>query len=115
VGLGEAQAIRGLALEIKLNENGGLIAHDPGVMTGVNRNHLRGGEFESAAIRVTDVDLATGKEAHVSMHAEISAYKGFHVGGPAEAGWIDSALHAGGAYADDIEPDTADFAGIGVC
>jgi hypothetical protein len=111
---GEAQAICSFALEIELNENSWFIAHHPGVMTGVNRHDLRGGEFESAAIRIMDVDLAASEEAHVSVHTQVSTHNSFHVGGPAEASWIDNALHAGGAHPDDIEADATDFAIVGV-
>jgi hypothetical protein len=114
VAFGKAQAIRGFALEVELDENGRPIAHDPCIMTGVNRNHLRRGEFETAAIRVMDVDLAASEEAHVSVHTELSANDGFHVSGLAEAGWIDRALHSGGAYPDYIKLDTAVLAVIGI-
>jgi len=114
VTVGEAQAIRGFSLEIKLNENGRRIAHNPGVMPGSNRNHLRGHEFENAAIRVMNVDLTASEEAHVSVHTELSAHNELHMSGPPEARRIDSTLYAGSADAHDIETDAADFSAIRV-
>jgi len=50
-----------IALKIKFNQHGGLVADHPSVVSRLNRDGLRGFEFQLAAVGVLDVDLAAGE------------------------------------------------------
>jgi len=112
VRLRHPEPIDGIALEIELNQNRGLVANDPPVMSRFDRHGLRGRKLGSAAIRILNMDLTAYQEPDVRVHADIGTDDCPHVRGPAESRWVDDALHAAAARPRHIDPGTADFAAM---
>src|SRR5215472_10443594 len=104
----DAKALDGLALEIEFDQDGGLIAHDPARMVGFDCDEFGGLEFFDAAIRETDIDLAFGHEADVSVRAKLLTEHGAQMGVPGKAGRVDHAFDTDGAGAGNVDFDAAD-------
>ena len=96
--------------EIEFHQNGGLVADNPTVVPGLNRNHLRSDKFQHATVGVFDMHSPAGQKADVSMHAQIRAGDALHMGRPAKSHGVDHSLHAAGARSDDIELEAANVA-----
>jgi hypothetical protein len=99
-----------VTLEVEFDQHHGLVAHDPTIMTRLDRHNLRSLVFHNTAIGVFDVNLAVGEKPDVSVHAEISADNRFHVDRPAKSSWIYHTLDTCCAGTSHIEPDMADRA-----
>jgi hypothetical protein len=84
-------------------------------VTGLDDDNLRSRELDSAAVRILDVDLATGQKPDVRVHAEIGADDRFHVLRPAKSRRVDDSFHATGAGSNNINLDAADFAAFAAC
>jgi hypothetical protein len=112
VRLRHAEPANGLSLEVKLDQHGGLVSHDPSVVPRLDSDHLRSYELRGAAVCILNMDLASGQEPDVRMHAEIRADDCLHVGGPAKSGLVNHTLHATGAGSHNIDLDAADFAAL---
>src|SRR5215207_5429958 len=110
---GEAEATCRAFLPVELDEDGRLVADDPGVVAGLDRDHLRCHVVELAAVCVFAADVAAGEEAHVSVHAEVGLDVLGHVGRPAKAGRIDGALDASVRRSDGVDLGTPDLAVVG--
>jgi len=102
-----------VALEVELDKDACLIAHDPGVMAGCHGKNARGDVILNAAVAEEDADAAPGQKTHMSVHAVIRLRHGLHLGRPAKSGRVDHAFHPGGAGGDDIQFNAADIAVIG--
>jgi hypothetical protein len=113
MGFGHAEAIDRLFFEVEFDQDDGLDAHDPSIVSRLDDHNLRGPVFEHTAVRVLDVDLAARQESDVRVHAQGRADDGLHVDRPAESGRIYHALDARGAGASNVEADVADFAPLG--
>jgi hypothetical protein len=113
VRLRHAESTGRLAFEVEFNQHGGLVPHDPAVVSRLNDDDLRRGEFQGAAVRELNVYAAAGQEAYMRVHAEFGASDLLHLGGPAESGRVDRPLDPAGARPDDIELDTPDFTVVG--
>jgi hypothetical protein len=103
----DAEAFDGMALEIEFDEDGGLIAHDPAGVVGFDGNKFGGLELFHAAIRETDIDLAFGHEADVSVWAKLLTEHGAQMSVPGKAGRIDHAFDPDGAGAGNVDLDAA--------
>ena len=106
-------ALSRLTLEVEFDQHRRLVPHYPPIMAGLNGNHLRSGELQSAAVRVLNMDLATGEKPDVCVLAQIGAHNRFHVSRPAETGRVNDTLHAAAAGARNVKLDATDFAVVG--
>src|SRR4051794_29982191 len=82
-----AELSDGVALEVELDHHDRFLPHDPAVMSRVDGDDLRRSQFDDAAVRVLDVDLAMSQEPDVRVHAQIGAGHRLHVGGPVKSDW----------------------------
>ena len=110
---GEPEAARRSLLGVELDEDGVLVADDPGVVPGLDRHDLRGDELERAAVPVLALDVSASEEPDVRVHAALAPDGRAHVGRPAEPGRVDGPLHAAVPDPDDLDDDAADLAAIG--
>jgi len=108
-----AEAAGGLAFEVDLDQDGRLVADDPAVVAGLDRDHLGRGELGGAAVGVADADPAARDEADVRVHAEVGADGPLHVRRPAEAGLVDHAFDTAGTGAGDVHLDAAQLPAVG--
>src|SRR4029079_5376924 len=111
-GAGHAEALRGLSLEVHLDQDRRLVADDIAVVAGSDRHHLRRHELQRRPVRIVDVNPAAGDEADVRVHALGGGHLPLHVRGPAEARLVDDPLDAAVARAGDVDLDAADHAGV---
>src|SRR5450759_4404382 len=110
---GHAEAVGGVPFEVDFDQDGRLVADDPAVVAGFDRDDLRRDELERAAVGVLDVDPAAGDEPHVRVHAEVGADLLLHVRGPAKAGRVDDALDAPAPGAGDVHLDASHDPAVG--
>ena len=75
--LGHAESADGVTLEVEFDQHHGLPAHNPTVMTRVDRHDLGGLVFDDAAVGVLDVDFAARQKTHVGVHTQVSPDDGF--------------------------------------
>src|ERR1700730_12509492 len=68
--LGQAEARGGGALGVELDEDGGLLADRPRVVTGLEHDGARRGQIEPATVGVGAAHAAAGQESDVCVHAE---------------------------------------------
>src|SRR5439155_3772458 len=108
--LRKAEAARRSLLGVELDQHGLLVADDPGVVTRLDRDHLRRRVVEGTAVGVLAGDVAAGEEADVGVHAELGADARFHVRRPAEARRVDGSLQAAVPDGDEVDLRTADLA-----
>jgi hypothetical protein len=99
---GEPEAARGSFLRVELDEDGRLVADDPGVVPGFQHDHLRRDVLELATVAVLALDVAAREETDVCVHAQLRADRGLHVGRPPEARWVYGALDAPVRRADRV-------------
>jgi len=111
--IGHPEMARRIVFEVELDQHRRLVSHHPAVMPGFNRDHLGSYKLHDAAIGKFHVNLPLGKKSHVSVHAEIGADRRFHVSRPAEPGWVNHALNARRADANDVELYASDFGVLG--
>jgi hypothetical protein len=105
----QTEAAGGVGLGVEVNEDCGLIPHDPCVVPGL-QHHDRGCcVFEGAAVPVGSVYPTPGQEAHVGMAAKIRTHDGLHVDGPTESGGVHESPDADGAGLDDVDLYTSDL------
>jgi len=100
----------GVALEIDLNQNRGLVTDHAGIVAGVDEHGLRRGVHDGAPIRVFDLHLTLHEKADVCVHAQCSAHRRSEVRRPAITGRIHDALDASIAGLDNILIDATDAA-----
>src|SRR5215475_14576848 len=110
---GEAEALRGLARRVELNEHGGLPSDDPGVVTGLDHHDGRRREVERAAVTVLTLHPPRGQKPDVAVHTEVGADDRLHVGRPAESRWIDDALDLAIGGGHRVDHDAADLVVLG--
>ena len=113
MGLGHAEALNRVALEVELDEHHRFLSDHPAVVPGLDRDNLRRLVFDDAAVRVFDVDLTAREKADVRVHAEIRADGRPHVHRPAESWRVNHPLDACGASPADLEADVPDLAAFG--
>src|SRR5262245_12583345 len=94
-----------LALEIELDDHRGLGSDHPSVVLRLDRQHLRRGKLQLAAVRVLDMDLTTRQKTYVRMHAIFPSDNRLHVLRPAKSGRVDHPFDASGAGSHDIQLD----------
>src|SRR5499433_1569974 len=109
----QAEALRGLARGVELDEHGGLPSDDPGVVTGLDHDDGRRREVERAAVTVLTLHSPRGQESDVAVHTEIGADDRLHVGRPAESRWIDHALDLAIGGGHRVDHDAADLVVLG--
>jgi len=112
VAVGHSHTVRRVRLEVELDDDRRLVADDPSIVPGLDRNDGRSRVLAHAAVRETDVDAAARKETDVRVHALVGMDQRLHVRRPAEADWINHPLHTGSARADDFELHTADITSL---
>jgi len=105
-----AEALRGVALEVELDDHDRFFADDPAVMAWFDGDDLRRFVLDDAAIRVFDVDFAVREKSGVGVHAEIRADDVLHILRPAETGRVDHPFDARVAGPADIQPHVAEIA-----
>src|SRR4029450_8608684 len=81
----------------------GFLANNPTIMARLDGHNLRRFVFDTAAVRVLDVDFPVCEETGVRVHAEIGADDMFHVLRPPESRWIDHSFDAGAAGGADVQ------------
>jgi len=108
--LGHPEAPDRLNLEVKFNQHGGLVSHNPAVMLRLDGDGLRSGELLGAAVGVPNLNLASNEESYVCVHTEVSADDRFQVSRPAESGRVNYTFHPAGASSNDFDLNPADFA-----
>jgi hypothetical protein len=104
-----AHVLRGVTFEVEFNNDGWLVAEDSTVVTGFDLHDLGSRELTLAPVRKPDLDLATGEEADVSVHALVGPDRRFDVLCPMESDGIDGTLHAAGADTRDVHVNTTKF------
>jgi hypothetical protein len=58
-----------LTLEIKFNQDSGLIAYNPAIVTRIDGDDLRRDQLQAAPILILNVNPAARKKSHMSMLA----------------------------------------------
>lgn len=111
--LGNAELLDCVPFEVEFDKDTGLITHDPGVMTRRDGENTRGDMVFDTAVAEDDANTALGQKTHMGVHAELGLGDGLHLGGPAETGGVDHALHPGVSGCDDIQFNAADVAVVG--
>ena len=106
--LGNTEALDRVPFEVEFDKDAGLVAHDPGIMTGGHGENTGGDMVFHAAVAEEDADAAFYQNTHMGVHAEIRLGHGLHLGRPAETGGIDHAFHPGVAGRDNIQFNAAD-------
>jgi hypothetical protein len=109
----EPEAARGSFLRVELDQNGGLVADDPGVVPRFQHDYLRRDVLELAAVAVLALDVAPREETDVCVHAQLGADRRLHVCRPAEARRVYSALDAPVSGADRVDRGAAYLAVVG--
>ena len=107
------ESINRLSFKIEFHQHCGLVSYHPPVVPRLDGDDLRSHKLQNASIRVLNMDLAPGKEAHMGVHAKFTADDRFHIDRPAEPGRINNALHPPSAGAGDVKLDAADLAAVG--
>jgi hypothetical protein len=100
-------------LEVELNHHRRFVPDDPTIMSRVDGNRLRGGEFTGASVGVLDMDLAAHQETDVRMLTQVPADSRLHVFRPAESGRVDYPLDAAVACSVYVDLHTANLAMLG--
>jgi hypothetical protein len=113
VAVGHPDAVRRIALEVELDDNRRLVADDPAIVPGLDRDDGRSRVLAHAAVRETDVDAAARKETDVRVHALVGMDQRLHVRGPAEADRVDHPLDSRIARAHHLELHAADVTSLG--
>jgi hypothetical protein len=111
---GHSQPAGRFAFEIELDDDCGLITHNPAVVTGFYGDDLRRRELQCAAVRVAYVYLTAREKANVRVHAQFGSHDWLHVRGPAKSRWIDQSFHPAIPCPDNIELDTPDLSMVRV-
>src|SRR5262245_4890539 len=109
----QAEALRGLARGVELNEHGGLPSDDPGVVTGLDHDDGRRRKVERAAVTVLTLHSPRRQETDVAVHTQVGADDGLHVGRPAKSRWIDDTLDLAIGRGYRIDHDAADLVVLG--
>jgi hypothetical protein len=109
----EPEALSGLPLGVELDQHRGLVALDPGIVTGFEDDGRRRRELEGAAVPVLPADMSAGQEANVGVHALPGAHDRSQVGGPPEPRRVHDPLDTDVSGADEIDRDPADLAVVG--
>src|SRR3954453_22507911 len=104
---------RRVAQEVHFDQDGLLVAHDPAVVAGPDRDDLRRDELLHGAVGVLDVHAPPGDEPDVRVHAQLRSDRPLHVRGPAETRLVDHALDAARAGPHDVHLDAVEHAGLG--
>jgi Family of unknown function (DUF1028) len=102
-----------IVLEIELDEDGRLVADDPGIVPRLDGHDLRRDELVRAAVRVLHVHLALEQEADVRELAAVGPADGPHVAGPSEPRGVDDAFDAARAGRSDVDADTRHLVVLG--
>lgn len=74
---GYAEPVYSIALEIELDQHGGLVTNHPSMMPGFDSDELGRFVFEDTSVRKSNIDLAPGHEADVCVHTQIRSDHGF--------------------------------------
>jgi hypothetical protein len=109
----EAEAFDRIFFEVKLDQHGCFLAHNPGFVTRFDDDNLRRDEIHCAAIVKRKPEMAARQESNVRVHAEFGIDYGLDVGGPAKARRINHALNTAKACRNYVQLHAADFAVIG--
>lgn len=110
MGVGDSKTRGGLVLEIKLDHHGGFAAHNPSIMTRLDRHRLRRGEFHYATILVLDMNLPMGQKSDVRVLAEAASDDRLHVRGPTKAGRIDEPFYSPRSSRNNVHFNAGDDA-----
>ena len=113
MGVRHSEAADRVALEVEFDHDHRLVAHDPTVVSRLDRHDLRSLVLHDTTVGVLDMDFAPREEADVGVHAEVSPDERLHVDRPAESGRVHHALDARRAGTSNLEPDAADFPAFG--
>jgi hypothetical protein len=111
----KAESAARLPFAIELDQHGGLVTDDPGIVAGLDHDDLGRDVLEATAIGILAADVTPGQKADVRVLANFRPADGTHVCRPPEAGWVDQALDPAVPSADRIGLHTADLAVIGPC
>ena len=77
--LGHPETADGIASEVELDYDRGLVADYKSVVAGLNAKHLRCGEIENASVGEFHMNRATRQESYMRVHAQIGAHLWLHV------------------------------------
>ncbi len=100
----------GFFVEIDLNQNGCVVADNPGIMAGFDANDGRSFEVEAAAVPVFASNVAPRQKPHVGVHAPLGTDHRLQMGRPAIARRVDYPLHPCVPRSHRIDCDPADLA-----
>lgn len=77
---GNAELLDRVPFKIEFDEDAGLVAHDPRIMTGRDGENTRRNVVFHAAVTEDDANAAFYQKSYMGVHAEIRFGYGFHLG-----------------------------------